>query len=163
MPLGLLAFGLELAGHLSPRSYLVLHNGHFGNYRPQNTSKSRDIGGLSEFQSSYLADLPRVVNNDVLALAWPESHGFGFPKSEARPHGFGLALASFGLKARKPWLLAGFEDNSWLWPDKIPGQAKAKSVIGRPKPRPSQKATAFWPEAKARTSLVVNLAFLRFF
>ncbi|KAJ7463653.1 hypothetical protein FB451DRAFT_1180132 [Mycena latifolia] len=40
--------------------------------------------------------------SDVLALAWPESRGFGFPKFEARPHGFGLALAGFGLKAKKP-------------------------------------------------------------
>jgi hypothetical protein len=26
-----------------------------------------------------------LLNSDVLALAWPESHGFGFLKSEARP------------------------------------------------------------------------------
>jgi hypothetical protein len=29
------------------------------------------------------------VATDVLALAWPERHGFGFPKSEAGPFGFG--------------------------------------------------------------------------
>jgi hypothetical protein len=28
---------------------------------------------------------PLLLNSDVLALAWPESHGFGFLKSEARP------------------------------------------------------------------------------
>jgi hypothetical protein len=33
------------------------------------------------------------LDHDVLALAWPESHGFGFPKSAraARPFGFGLS------------------------------------------------------------------------
>ena len=58
-------------------------------------------------------------------------------------------------KPRSYGFLAGIDGNIWLWPAKIPGQANANAVWSQPKPKPSQKAKAFWPEAKARTSLAI--------
>ncbi|KAJ7176543.1 hypothetical protein C8R46DRAFT_1029875 [Mycena filopes] len=55
-----------------------------------------------------------ISSSDVLALAWPESHGFGpalpgfgLENSEARPKAKAKPTPGFGLKARKPGLLAG--------------------------------------------------------
>ncbi|KAJ7161711.1 hypothetical protein C8R46DRAFT_1037914 [Mycena filopes] len=78
-----------------------------------------------------------MVPSDVLALAWPESHGFGpalpgfgLDNSEARPKAKAKPTPGFGLKARKPGLLAGKWGDFWLWPAQIPGQAKSQ-----PRPR----------------------------
>ncbi|KAJ7148271.1 hypothetical protein C8R46DRAFT_1044818 [Mycena filopes] len=75
--------------------------------------------------------------SDVLALAWPESHGFGpalpgfgLENSEARPKAKAKPTPGFGLKARKPGLLAGKRGDFWLWLAQIPGQAKSP-----PRPR----------------------------
>jgi hypothetical protein len=39
---------------------------------------------LKHFQTIF-RELHRDMASDVLALAWPESHGFGFQKFEAQP------------------------------------------------------------------------------
>ncbi|KAJ6597551.1 hypothetical protein DFH09DRAFT_1132144, partial [Mycena vulgaris] len=85
-----------------------------------------------------------------MALAW-----LWLPKIQARPKAKPSQRLALAWKPRSHGFLAGINGNFWLWPAKIPGHAKANAVWSRPKPKPSQKAMAFWPEAKARTSLAL--------
>ncbi|KAJ7161645.1 hypothetical protein C8R46DRAFT_1037845 [Mycena filopes] len=91
-----------------PCSFSVLHSCFWcsGFVPPATTTLSPGLTELWEAHrtgrnaSDLVVDLSQTVLSDVLALAWPESHGFGL----ALP-GFGLANSEARPKAKaKPTL-----------------------------------------------------------